>query len=155
MPSPSQPGPYRQRSDPTVRLLSLMPSLVAGLWIVGVTRFRDLDLDLRSYVAIFATTMALLLLLRRARPMPPHIDLAAGSNPRSMALLVAVLTGGIALLLGGALEALLAGGDPPIKTPWHLRTLWHGACAFAAAYFRLLGKLRVQGEDAGSSSSRP
>ncbi len=155
MPDPSQSGPDRRRSDPTRRILSLMPSLVAGLWIVGVTRFRDLDLDLRSYIAIFATTMALLLLLRRARPLPRHIDLAPGSNPRSMALLVAVLTGGIALLLGGALEAVLAGGDPPVKTSWHLRTLWHGACAFAAAYFRLLGKLRVRGEDASGPPARP
>ncbi|MBM3974466.1 MAG: hypothetical protein FJ301_10250 [Planctomycetes bacterium] len=133
----------RRRQSPAPTALSLAPVLVALLWIAGIARFRSYELSTNQWAAVLASAFALHLLQKRAlRPksLPP---LPASANPAILALLAAVVVGLLGSVLGGAVEAMLPPGAPgaPDGTPWPLRTLWHGACCFAASYCAFLGRL--------------
>lgn len=130
----------RRRRSPAQTALSLAPVLVALLWIAGIARFREYTLTTNEWAVVLASGFALHLLQKRAlrpKPLPP---LPPGANPAILALLAGVIVGALASVLGGALEAMLPPGMPD-GTPWALRTLWHGACAFGASYCAFLGRL--------------
>ena len=123
------------------RIVRQLPLLIAALWIVGIMRFRHIELEPMQYAALFAAAIALQILFGRMRGAGQRIELPPDQNPRTVLLLASTLNGVLALVLGGVPEAFMTGGDPPVTTPWYLRTIWHGGCAFAAAYCRLLARL--------------
>lgn len=120
------------------RLLGLLPTAIALLWILGITRFRHHELSAMEWASLAAAAFALhaMTRLQRPRPMPP---LPPNANPTTLATLAAMIVATGALLLGGLLEAILPA--PETVSPWWLRTLWHGACTFGAAYCSFLLRL--------------
>jgi hypothetical protein len=122
------------------RTLALGPVLVALLWLAGIARFRHYELQPMEWAAITASAFALHILVQRfvrPRPLPP---LPANTNPRSLAALAAAVLAVGALVLGGALEAVVEPSRPS-EVPWWLRTTWHAACSFGFAYCAFLRRL--------------
>lgn len=126
------------------RIVDLLPTPIAVLWVVGIARFRDIELGTSEVLALLAAAFALRLLSNRLRPTR-RVVLPANVNPVFVATLGAALLGAVALLFGGAIEALLEWREPRPNTPWWLRTVWHGACAFAASYCRFLARQAAPG----------
>jgi hypothetical protein len=135
-----------------LRVLNLLPTGVAVLWIAGIAQFRELPMTSIDYAVLLAFALALQILMRRLRPRSNAIVLPASANPTVVSLLAASLTGAVALLVGGVLESLV-----PVQeqgpTPLWLRTVWHGACAFAASYCRFLARI-VPAPQQGSSAPK-
>ena len=144
-------APPRAPAPPHTRLLRALPAGIAVLWIAGVLQFREFDLGPLDFAVLLAAALALHAVLRQARPRPAPIDLPPGTSATTVALLAAVITGAMALVLGGLLESAVPATTG--ATPWWLRTLWHGACAFAASYCRLLGRVRPAGARASGPGS--
>ncbi len=116
-----------------LRLLRLSQTMVPAIWIVGVAEFRRWPLGPIDYAALIAFLLALQTIRRRVRPTERTIDLHSIRNPSLIAALVGGMTATMALLLGGVFESLARQPEPE-HAPWWLRTIWHGACAFASAY---------------------
>ncbi len=123
------------------RLLRLLPMAIAVLWIAGIGQFRDLGFRPIDYGALLAAALALQIVLGRAQARRAPIVLPEHSNPAVIALLAALLTGTIGLLLGGIAEWAAPNPGGRELPPWSLRTLWHGGCAFGASYCRFLSRL--------------
>jgi hypothetical protein len=86
--------------------------------------------------------LALQAIRRRARPNERPIDLGTIQNPNLIAAVVGAIALVFALLLGGLLEAFAMQGER-VDAPWWLRTVWHGACAFASAYCGFLARIEA------------
>ncbi|MCA8951527.1 MAG: hypothetical protein KDE27_18615 [Planctomycetes bacterium] len=132
------------------RLLTVCPVLVGVLWVAGVARFREIDIAPVEWAALVAVAFALHLVLRRARRPRPLPPLPEGANPVALSGFAAAIVGVLIGLLG-ALAEWLVEHYTPSHVPLGLRALWHGACAFAAAYCGFL--LRLQ--DAAARQQRP
>lgn len=136
--------PARTRHPLRTQVLDALPTAIAVLWIAGITQFRGLPMTGMDYAVLAAFAFALHTLLRRLRPGRRAIVLPPTANAATVALLAATITGAMALLVGALLEAMV----PPQEqgnTPYWLRTVWHGACAFGASYCRFLARV-VQGD---------
>ncbi|MEQ1632729.1 MAG: hypothetical protein ABL997_10180 [Planctomycetota bacterium] len=135
-------APLRPRPRPPLRtrILNFLPTLIAVLWIAGIAQFRELPMTAMDYAVLLAFAIALQTLLRRLRPRPNPVMLPADANPTVVTLLAATLTGVIAIVVGAVLESLVPASEQG-PTPFWLRTLWHGACAFAASYCRFLSRI--------------
>lgn len=123
-----------------MRLLQLLPVAIAILWLAGVAQFRDYQLsplEWATLVVVAFTLRTLTIRFQRPRPLPP---LPPGTNPTTLAILAAGIIGGLAALVGGTLEAIVETSQPT-TTSWLLRTVWHGASAFAAGYCGFLHRL--------------
>ncbi|MCB9877123.1 MAG: hypothetical protein H6835_05920 [Planctomycetes bacterium] len=132
--------PPHSRPPLHLRLLGLAPTLVALLWIAGVAHFRDMALSGVEWAVVCAAAFAVQTVTARLRPRRPLPPLPEGASPGMVAATAALFVAGLFGLLGGAAEALTpepAGGN----AAWGLRTLWHAACAFAAAYCAFLARL--------------
>ena len=123
------------------RLLQVAPTAIAVLWVAGIANFRDLPLGALEYGALFAAAIALQIVTTRSQRRQRPLQLPANSNPGTVAVIAAMLIGGVALLLGGITETAIPARPGQTLPPWPLRTAWHGACAFGAAYCRFLLRL--------------
>ncbi|MGE3174870.1 MAG: hypothetical protein AB7O97_19735 [Planctomycetota bacterium] len=132
-PTPPRPGPW-------LRLLRVLPTAIAVLWIAGFAQFHDLGLGGLDFAVLIAAAFALQVVMARLRGPERQLVLPAGANPTTVALLAAMIAGTLTLVLGGVLEGMLP-AESSSSTPWWLRTVWHGACAFAASYCRFLARL--------------
>lgn len=122
------------------RFLSLCPTAIAVLWIAGIAHFRAYDPTPAEWAMVVAAAIgfaAIAQRLQRGRPMPRLPD---NASPPTIAALAAAIVGVMAMVLGGTAE-LVAQEVVPSETAWWLRTTWHGACAFGAAYCFLLHRL--------------
>jgi hypothetical protein len=141
------PPTGRPRQPVLVRVLRTLPTGIAVLWIAGVAQFRDMQFTALDYAVLLAAAFALQVVMQRLRGRERPIVLPKGANPTTVAFLAAAITGTLALVIGGALELATSSSDGAPVTPWWLRTLWHGACAFGASYCRILSRtqqMRVQ-----------
>lgn len=123
------------------RVLRILPIAIAALWIAGIAQFRNLGFRPIDYGAVLAAAFALHIVLGRTQRRRAPIVLPEGSNPAVVAVLAGLITGLIGLVLGGIAEQLAPTPTNADLPPWWLRTLWHGACAFAASYCRFLCRL--------------
>ena len=128
------------RRHPFTRLLQLLPAPIAALWVLGIARFRKWELDPLQAMGIVALAFALHMIVRRARPERPPVPLPPQANPRIVATLAAGFVGIVGLIVGGLVEYVVEQAYALQDVPWWLRTLWHGACAFAASWCRLLAR---------------
>lgn len=133
------------------RLLILCPVLIALLWVAGIARFREFEISPVEWAALVAIAFALHLISRRARRPRPLAPLPEHANPSSLALFAAAIVGVVIGLLGALFEWFVEAYQPT-SVPLALRALWHGACAFAAAYCGFL--LRLQEALAQQARSR-
>ncbi len=131
------------KANARLRALRLVPPFIAALWVLGVARFRGWPMGAADYAVLLALMLALQAIRRRARPKDRPIDLDAVKSPAMVAALVGALAAVFALLFGGLFEAL-APQEAPLLTPWWLRTLWHGACAFGSSYCSFLARIESQ-----------
>ncbi len=121
-----------------LRILRLSQSLVPAIWIVGLAEFRRWPMGPVDYAAIVALLLALQTIRRRMRPEKRATELGQLTNPGLVAAVVGGIAATMALLLGGLLEAFAAP-----HASWWLRTLWHGACAFASAYTGFFARIEA------------
>ena len=127
-------------SKPFDRLLGLAAFAIAIIWVAGVARFRDYELEPIQWLSLAALTFARSVIggrMRRRRPMPP---MPQGARAIPLAALVATIVGAVAFVAGGLLE-WVAPRYFPTEVSWGLRTLWHVACAFGASYCLFLRRL--------------
>ncbi len=136
-------APRKMKADLRLRMLRIVPSFVATLWVLGVAQFRGWPMGPIDYAALFALMLALQAIRRRARPNERPIDLGAIQNPNLIAAVVGAIALVFALLLGGLFEAFAMQGER-VDAPWWLRTVWHGACAFASSYCGFLARIKAQ-----------
>ncbi len=136
-------APRKMKADFRLRMLRIVPSFVATLWVLGVMQFRGLPMGPIDYAALFAFGLALQAIRRRARPNERPIDLGAIENDNLIAAVVGAIALVFALLLGGLFEAFAMQGER-VDAPWWLRTVWHGACAFASSYCGFLARIEAQ-----------
>lgn len=139
-PAPLAPKPPLAKNRWFLRLLQLLPVAIAVLWLAGVAQFRGYEFSPFEWATLVAVAFALRTLtvrFQRPRPLPA---LPPGTNPVTLAALAAAIIGGLAALVGGALEAVVD-TNQPTDTPWLLRTAWHAASAFAAGYCGFLQRL--------------
>ena len=121
-------------------MLGLCPLAIAVLWVAGVARFRDYELETVHWLTLVAFAFAMQVIGRRiwkARPLPPMPE---GARAVPLAALVATIIAFVAAIVGGVLE-WIAPRYFPTQVSWGLRTLWHVACAFGAAYCLFLQRL--------------
>ena len=143
-------APRKMKADFRLRMLRIVPSFVATLWVLGVAQFRGWPMGPIDYAALFALMLALQAIRRRARPNERPIDLGAIQNPNLIAAVVGAIALVFALLLGGLFEASVtlfkafAMQGERVDAPWWLRTVWHGACAFASSYCGFLARIEAQ-----------
>lgn len=138
-----------------LRILRLSQSLVPAIWIIGLAEFRRWPMGPVDYAAIVALLLALQTIRRRMRPNERTLDLGPLTRPSLVATFVGMIAGSMALLLGGLFEAFAKQPDAP-HASWWLRTLWHGACAFASAYtgfFARIEAARLAQAKSGASSA--
>jgi len=122
------------------RLLGLVPLAIAILWVAGVARFRDYQLEPIHWLSLVAFAFAMQVLgkrIRRERPLPP---MPPGARAVPLSALVATIVAAVAAVAGGLLE-WVAPRYFPTEVSWGLRTLWHVACAFGASYCIFLRRL--------------
>ena len=136
-------APRKMKADFGLRMLRIVPSFVTTLWVLVVVQFRGLPVGPIDYAAVFALMLALQAIRRRARPNERPIDLGAIQNPNLIAAVVGAIALVFALLLGGLFEAFAMQGER-VDAPWWLRTVWHGACAFASSYCGFLARIEAQ-----------
>jgi len=136
-------APRKMKADFRLRMLRIVPSFVTTLWVLVVVQFRGLPVGPIDYAAVFALMLALQAIRRRARPNERPIDLGAIQNPNLIAAVVGAIALVFALLLGGLFEAFAMQGER-VDAPWWLRTVWHGACAFASSYCGFLARIEAQ-----------
>ena len=136
-------APRKLKADFRLRMLRIVPSFIAMLWVVGVAQFRGWPMGPIDYAALFALMLALQAIRRRARPNERPIDLGTIQNPNLIAAVVGAIALVFALLLGGLFEAFAMQGER-VDAPWWLRTVWHGACAFASSYCGFLARIEAQ-----------
>ncbi|MGC6488567.1 MAG: hypothetical protein ACON4Z_13050 [Planctomycetota bacterium] len=125
---------------PLDRLLGLVPLAIAIVWVAGVARFRDYELQPLHWLLLVAFAFAMQVIgarMRAQRPLPP---MPSGARAVPLAALVATIVGAAAAVAGGALE-WVAPRYFPTEVSWGLRTLWHVACAFGASYCLFLRRL--------------
>lgn len=127
-----------------VRLLGMCPTLVALLWIAGIAHFRQFTLTGVEWAVVVAAAFALRIITSRLRPARPLPPLPPGASPGGVAATAGLFVAGLFGVLGGGAEAL-APEPPDGQVSWGLRTLWHVACAFAAAYCGFLLRLLTAG----------
>ena len=125
-----------------LRILRLSQSLVPAIWIVGLAEFRRWPMGPVDYAAIVALLLALQTIRRRMRPEKRATELGQLTNPGLVAAVVGGIAATMALLLGGLFEAFAKQPDAP-HASWWLRTLWHGACAFASAYTGFFARIEA------------
>jgi len=140
--SPETPQPQKPAglSWPLDRLLGLVPLAIAVLWVAGVAKFRDYELKPLHWLSLVAFAFAMQILGKRIwqrKPLPPMPE---GARAIPLAALVAIIVAVVAAVAGGLLE-WFATRYFPTDVPWALRTLWHVACAFGAAYCLFLQRL--------------
>ncbi len=138
--APPEPRPPAGLSKPADRLLGLAPLAIAILWVAGVARFRDYELEPIHWVTLTAFAFAMQVLGRRARRRRPLPPMPPGARAVPLAALVASIVAAAAAVAGGALE-WVAPRYFPTEVSWGLRTLWHVACAFGASYCMFLQRL--------------
>jgi len=127
-------------SKPLDRLLGLVPLAIAILWVAGVAKFRDYELEPIHWVTLTAFAFAMQVIGRRARRRRPLPPMPEGARAVPLAALVATIVAAAAAVAGGALE-WVAPRYFPTEVSWGLRTLWHVACAFGASYCMFLQRL--------------
>lgn len=128
-----------------LRVLAVCPAAVAVLWIAGIAKFRDLEIRPMEWVVLVAAGFTLQLLTKRASARRPLPQLPKDSNPVALTLFVSAILGTVVTIGGGLFEWFLERYEPS-KVSLPLRALWHGACAFGAAYCSYLPRLLVAAE---------
>lgn len=128
-----------------LRVLAICPALVALLWIAGILRFRDVEIQPIEWVVLVAAGFTLQLLTKRAGMRRPLPQLPQNTNPVALTLFVSAILGAAVALFGALFEWFLEQYEPS-KVPLALRALWHGACAFGAAYCSYLPRLSAAAE---------
>lgn len=137
----------RARQPWSRRVLATCPVLVALLWVAGIARFRDFEISALEWAALAAVAFALHIITRRARRPRPLPKLPEGANPAALAAFAAAIVGVLIAGLGLLFEWLVEAYRPTtVALP--LRALWHGACAFGAAYCGFLLRLQIAVDNA-------
>jgi hypothetical protein len=138
--APQQPPRPSGLSKPFDRALGLAAFAIAIIWIAGVARFRDYELEPVEWLSMAALAFAMSVIgkrMRRRRPLP---EMPPSARAIPLAALVATIVGAVAFVAGGLLE-WVAPRYFPTEVSWGLRTLWHVACAFGASYCLFLRRL--------------
>jgi len=121
-------------------LLRLCPILIAMVWIAGVASFRDFAMQPLHWAIAAAAGFATLVVLRRLMLRQPTPKLPEGASVVKVSAWIALVFALITFVVGGIVE-VAAQQRFPSDTPWGLRTLWHGACAYGGAYCVFLQRL--------------
>ncbi len=122
------------------RVLGLVSLAIAILWVAGVAKFRNHELQPSEWLILIAGGFALHILAQRTWHRRPLPALPEGARAMHMAALIASIIAAMACVVGGILE-LVAQNYLPSELPWGLRMLWHAACAFGASYCMFLQRL--------------
>ncbi|MBL8754295.1 MAG: hypothetical protein JNK15_13415 [Planctomycetes bacterium] len=133
------------------RVLRLVPTLVAILWVAGVAQLRDYPMSGLEWATVVAGAFALHAIGHRLAPMRPAPRLPEGTSPATVAALAAAILAVLATLVGGFVEAVLVPFAPDAPH-WALRATWHAACTFAFCYCGFLHRLQAPPQRLGTGA---